>query len=67
MKPIEWKIVKPSAELSDFVESFWMLVNPADNEHQLVILPDGRVDIIFSLPAKNNFRGTLKGLDTEPA
>lgn len=64
---IEWKIAKPSVELTDFVESFWMLANHADKEHQIVILPDGRVDIIFSLSAKNSFRGTLKGLDTEPA
>lgn len=64
---IEWKIVKPPAELADFVESFWMLANHSDEEHQIVILPDGRVDIIFSLSAKNVFQGTLKGLDTEPS
>src|SRR5699024_5865245 len=63
---LQWKIVKPPAELTDFVESFWMLANHSDKEHQMIILPDGRVDIIFSLSPQNIFKGTLKGLDTEP-
>jgi AraC-like DNA-binding protein len=63
---IEWKTVKPPNELNEFVESFWMLANHTDKEHQIVLLPDGRVDIIFSLSDKGVFQATLKGLDTEP-
>jgi len=63
---IEWKIIKPQNELNDFVESFWMLTNHTDKEHQIVILPDGRFDIIFLLSDKEGFQTTLKGLDTEP-
>ena len=62
---IEWRTVKPPNELNDFVESFWMLANRTGKEHQIVILPDGRFDIIFSLSGKV-FQTTLKGLDTEP-
>lgn len=64
---MEWKITKPPEKLTGFVESFWMLANHSGNAHQMVILPDGRVDVIFSLSAENSFQGTLKGLDTEPA
>ena len=63
---IEWKTVKPPNGLNDFVESFWMLANHTSKEHQIVILPDGRFDIIFSLSEKGTFQITLKGLDTEP-
>lgn len=63
---IEWKTIKPPNELNDFVESFWVIVNHTDKEHQIVILPDGRFDIIFSLSDKDIFQTILKGLDTEP-
>lgn len=63
---IEWKIIKPAKELDDFVESFWMLANHSNKQHQIVVLPDGRFDIIFSLTGKKNFQATLRGLDTKP-
>lgn len=66
MTNIECKTIKPLPQLTDFVESFWMLVNPTGKEHQIVILPDGRFDIIFSLSEKKTFYAILKGLDTEP-
>jgi len=63
---IELRTIKPPAGLNDFVESFWMISNKAANEHQIVILPDGRFDIIFSFNDKEFFQPTLKGLDIEP-
>ncbi|HEY5462974.1 MAG TPA: AraC family transcriptional regulator [Hanamia sp.] len=65
-KDIEWRTVNPPNELNDFVESFWMLANYSDKEHQIVILPDGRFDIIFSLTDGKKFQAALKGLDTVP-
>ncbi|HEY5461789.1 MAG TPA: AraC family transcriptional regulator [Hanamia sp.] len=63
---IEWRTVKPPNELNEFVESFWMLSNYSDEEHQIVILPDGRFDIIFSLRGSKKFQAIIKGLDTLP-
>lgn len=63
---IELNTMNPPAELNDFVESFWMISNKSDKEHQIVILPDGRFDIIFSFTEKEVFEPTLKGLDIEP-
>ena len=63
---IEWKTIKPPQQLTDFVESFWMLANHGDKEHKIVILPDGRFDIIFSFSANEPLEATLRGLDTEP-
>ena len=44
---IEWKKILPPEELFDFVESYWMLENRSDAAHEIIILPDGRFDIIF--------------------
>jgi len=63
---IEWKTAQPSLKLNDFVESFWMLANHSDREHQIIILPDGRIDLIFSFNNNEVFEPTLKGLDIEP-
>ncbi len=63
---IEFKIAKPSSELSDFVESFWMVENTLDTEHETVGLPDGRFDIIFSCSSYEPFNAMLMGLGTEP-
>lgn len=63
---IELRTIKPPPELNDFVESFWMISNKADKDHQIIVLPDGRFDIIFSFNEKKELEPTLKGLDIEP-
>lgn len=63
---IELNTIKPDTVLQDFVESFWMISNKSDKEHQIVILPDGRFDIIFLSNDRETFQPTLKGLDIEP-
>ncbi|HEY9259786.1 AraC family transcriptional regulator [Chitinophaga sp.] len=63
---ITFKMKPPSAGLSDFVESFWMLENEAAQQKEIVVLPDGRFDIIFSYAEEEPFHAILRGLDTEP-
>lgn len=60
------KFIKPGNSLSDFVESFWMLYNKSDCEKEVVVLPDGRIDLFFSKSAKEPFHITLLGLGTKP-
>lgn len=64
---LEYTIIKADAGISDFVERFWMLANPSDSEKEIVLIPDGRIDIIFSWSADEPFHSTLMGLDREPA
>ncbi|UFH52651.1 AraC family transcriptional regulator [Spirosoma sp. KNUC1025] len=63
---IEYRVIKPNPELSDFVESFWMLANHSDEEQEVIILPDGRIDIFFSISATEPYHVTLLGLESEP-
>ncbi len=43
-----------------------MLRNYSDSEKEIVVLPDGRFDILFSVSDNQPFHATLRGLDTRP-
>jgi len=62
MTGIEYKELKPSPELSDFVESFWMLTNTTNEEKPVVLVPDGRIDLSFNLSKPYDL--TLLGLES---
>lgn len=62
----EYQLVKPDPVLSDFVESFWMLENRSGNVKEVVILPDGRIDLFLSRSSEEPFEITLIGLETKP-
>ena len=63
---LEWKTIEPPQQLTDFVESVWMLANPTNRDHQIVILPDGRFDIIFSYSPTEPFNAMQMGLTSKP-
>jgi len=62
-----YKITKPNDLLATFVESFWMLESEIDQDKEVVILPDGRIDIIFAWSVKEPLHVMLMKLDTESA
>lgn len=55
----------PPSSLKDFVESFWMLDNPSGNK-DVILLPDGRIDIIFSQSPIKPFQIVLLGIGSHP-
>jgi len=63
---LEYKIIAPAPFLSEFVESFWMVANLSDSDKDIVVLPDGRFDIIFSYTPREPYHITLTGLGTQP-
>ena len=65
--PIEYKSVKPDPSLLPFVDFFWMLTNDSDKEKEVVVLPDGRFDILFGYSASEPYNVLLTGLGTEPS
>lgn len=42
-----YKFVKPDQSLVDFVESLGMFYNQTDEVKEVVVMPDGRVDVFF--------------------
>jgi len=63
---LDFKLIKPDKSLSDFVESFWLLHNQSDSTKEIVVLPDGRVELTFSQSATEPFHITLSGIETHP-
>lgn len=64
---ITFQSIAPPPALSDFVESFWMLKNLSDQPQDMVIMPDGRVDLFFTYSATEPFQAMLMGLDLSPS
>jgi AraC-like DNA-binding protein len=63
---IVYKVLKPEPGLVDFVESFWVVGNLSKAAKEIVVLPDGRVDLFFSFSATEPFHIVLMGLEIEP-
>jgi AraC-like DNA-binding protein len=61
----EYKLIRPDKSLVPFVESFWLLYNKSDSKKEVVVLPDGRIDLFFSRSATEPFHVTLSGIETQ--
>lgn len=62
----EYKIIKPDPSISDYVESFWMINNCIETDKEVIVLPDGRVDMFFTYSLSEPFHIVILGITTEP-
>ncbi|MCF0051506.1 AraC family transcriptional regulator [Dyadobacter sp. LJ53] len=63
---LNYELIKPDRSLDDFVESFWMLQNQSDTDKEVIVLPDGRIDLIFTKSIIQAIQTTLLGIGTHP-
>jgi AraC-like DNA-binding protein len=63
---IESRFTKPGQLLRDYVDSIWMLKNHSEKDKDVVIVPDGRIDVFFSFSPAISFNCILMGLESEP-
>jgi len=61
---LTYQFLKPDVALSHLVESIGMFHNQADLPKEVVIIPDGRIDLFFSKSKETPFRIFLMGLET---
>jgi AraC-like DNA-binding protein len=61
-----FKFLEPDGSLAAFVESIGMFHNRSDSGKEVVILPDGRIDLFFWKVATQPFQVILIGLETAP-
>lgn len=61
----EYNLIKPDAALADFVYCFSSLRNLSDFKEG-VIIPNGKIDLLFAKTADNSFHIMLMGLETKP-
>lgn len=62
---LHFQLVHPDQSLSDFVHCFSSLQN-FSNQPQAVIIPNGKVDLIFSKTGEDDYQIALLGLETKP-
>ncbi|RYE17501.1 MAG: hypothetical protein EOP45_15660, partial [Sphingobacteriaceae bacterium] len=58
-KVLDYEIVEPERVLTDFVERFWALRSGKDQDLDLVVIPDGRIDLIFTCSPDEPFQAVL--------
>ncbi|NIF06198.1 helix-turn-helix transcriptional regulator [Chryseobacterium sp. Tr-659] len=59
-----YNFIEPDPEIADFVEHLGTFQNLSDEPKEVVIIPDGRVDLFFSQSPSEPFHATLIGLET---
>ncbi|MGI4737139.1 MAG: DUF6597 domain-containing transcriptional factor [Janthinobacterium lividum] len=64
---LDYRVAQPPPALAEFVESYWLLVNQSDAEQRVVLVPDGRPDVLFSDAATEPYHVALIGLDSQPS
>lgn len=62
---LEYRLIKPDASLSDFVYCFSSLQNLSTFSGG-VIVPNGKIDLLFCQTTDNRFQIVLMGLETKP-
>lgn len=65
MNGLAYNFIKPVQELEAFVDRFSSLQN-LTNHSDGVIIPNGRIDLLLSKTADNQFQIYLMGLETKP-
>lgn len=65
MNNLQYKLIKPDDLLSDFVYCFSSLQN-LSTLNEGIIIPNGRIDLLFFKTTSNQFQIVLMGLETKP-
>ncbi|MGI4022402.1 MAG: helix-turn-helix domain-containing protein [Janthinobacterium lividum] len=65
-KNFYYKFIQPDQPLATFVESLGMFHNQTDEAKEVVVMPDGRVDLFFWQSGSEPFQVILIGLETAP-
>lgn len=64
---LEHIIQLPDKALSEFVERYWMVRNSSCEDQSIVIVPDGRIDLLFSITDEGTFVSNIIGIENEPS
>ncbi|MDP9956784.1 AraC-like DNA-binding protein [Epilithonimonas hungarica] len=65
MDELQYKLIKPDQLLADFVYCYSSLEN-LSGFNEGVIIPNGKIDLLFCKTTDNQFQIILMGLETEP-
>ena len=66
MNNFYYKAIQPDDSFADFVENIGMFHNKSDKDMEVVLMPDGRIDLFFMKTESEPFQVALIGLETVP-
>ncbi|WP_333662983.1 AraC family transcriptional regulator [Chishuiella changwenlii] len=66
MTSIAYKTIQPDNAIKAFVENFWCLHNNSDEDKEMIILPDGRVDLTLFKADAESLQIIRSGIETYP-
>ena len=61
-----YKFILPDNSIADFVENIGMFHNQSNKAKEIILMPDGRIDLICMQTGLAPFQITLIGLETVP-
>nr|WP_315030225.1 AraC family transcriptional regulator [uncultured Chryseobacterium sp.] len=61
-----YHFIEPEAVIADFVENLGTFHNDSDEPKEVVVIPDGRIDLFFAQSSTEPFHISLLGLETYP-
>lgn len=64
-KALQFQLIKPDESLADFIYCFSSLQN-FSNQNEAIIIPNGKIDLIFTKTKNNQLQIALLGLETKP-
>jgi AraC-like DNA-binding protein len=62
----QYSSIPPEKNVAAFIESIGMFGNFTGTDKELIVLPDGRIDLFFMHDPSTGFEVVLMGLETEP-
>lgn len=62
----QYNFIKPDHTIADFVENLGTFHNASNEPKEVVVIPDGRIDLFLSQSPNEPFHITLLGLETYP-
>ncbi|MBP2619566.1 helix-turn-helix domain-containing protein [Chryseobacterium jejuense] len=65
-RDFQFHFIEPDQSIADFVENLGTFHNRSDEAKEVVIIPDGRVDLFFIQSSSEPFQVALIGLETYP-
>jgi len=62
---LQYKLIQPDKSIADFVENFWFLHNTSNSNKEVIVVPNGRIDLSLFKAGAEPFRLFLMGLETQ--
>jgi len=64
---LEHQVRQPNNALTEFVGRFWMVRNHSGQDQEIIIIPNGMIDVVFTIAEDGSLESHLIGIENEPS